>query len=64
MLTTAELAAAVGTTPRGVLAIAKRRGVKPARTIGRSHLWPSSAVAGLRPGPKGWPKGKPRRMRT
>ena len=60
MLTTSELATAAGTTPRGVLAIAKRRGVAPARTIGRVHLWSREQVAAVRPGKKGWPKGRAR----
>lgn len=62
MLTTSELAAAVGVTPRRLLAIAKRRGVKPAKRHGRYALWDCGPDA-LRPGVQGWPKGTPRPAR-
>lgn len=56
MLTTAELAAQVGVTPRRLLAIAQARGVEPARIVGRSKLWKPKDAAKLAPGKPGRPK--------
>lgn len=50
MLTTAELAKIVGVTPRRLLAIAARRGVRPARQVGHAHLWRPAQAEQLRPG--------------
>lgn len=43
-MTTREIAAKLGVTPRRVLARAKSRGAK-GRMIGRAVLWPPKAVA-------------------
>lgn len=39
LLTTAELARLTGLQPTHLLAIARRRLIAPARTIGRTHMW-------------------------
>lgn len=53
-LTTGELAAALGVTPRRVLQLASSRGVRPVRTIGRCKMWPAEASASLRPRVRGY----------
>ncbi len=55
MLTTREVATALGVTPRRVLAIAKARGVK-GRRVGTAWLWPARAVEEMKPGPRGRPR--------
>jgi hypothetical protein len=56
LLTTQEIALAHNVTPRRILALAKRRGVVPVRTIGRSRLWARSAMSKLKPGKVGRPR--------
>lgn len=56
MLSTQDIAARYAVTPRRILAIAAARGLKPARTVGRSHLWSPAQAERLRPGPIGRPQ--------
>lgn len=56
-LTTQQLADTIGVSPRRVLALAKSRGVRSIR-VGRSHLWPRSAVAAMKTRKPGRPRSK------
>jgi excisionase family DNA binding protein len=56
-LTTAQLAEALGVSPRRVLALARSRGVASIR-VGRAHLWPRSAQTAMRERTNGRPRLK------
>lgn len=58
-LTTAQLADALGVSPRRVLALARSRGVESIR-VGRAHLWPRSALRAMSERTPGRPR-HPRR---
>lgn len=58
--TTAQVAAALNRPARSILAVARRKGIKPAMVIGGTSMWDSSQLPDLQPQPRGWPKGKAR----
>jgi len=59
MLTTKQLAAQLGVTPRRVLAICESRGIAPALVAGNAKLWPAATVKDLSVRVNGRPAAKP-----
>jgi len=56
LMSTREVATALGVTTRVVQQTAQRHGVEPAARVGQAYLWRPSDLERLRPKPRGRPR--------